>query len=202
MAPTLRSRAVVGLQQAPEQLLALDLADRAVRRRWNDFTSVEAGRDSIADPLVRPMGVVEAPKGPHDAAQAPDAKENEVVQTLLTGASDPPFCVGIRIRGVVWGFHGFRARAPEHRVEVGTQGLVALMENEPRPDAHFVAQHQRIPGLLRHPGAVRGEGRLGEHDRAAFQMHDNQHEGTPQTAERPDLLGEQIGTEDATISWV
>ena len=79
---------MVRLEQAAQELLALDLADGAVGGRWDDFTSVEAGRDSIADPLMRPVRVVEALEAPHNTAQALDAKQDEVVQTLLTGAPE------------------------------------------------------------------------------------------------------------------
>ena len=73
---------MVRLEQAAEHLLALDLADRAVHRRWNHFASVDAGRDSIADSLVRPVSVVETAKCPHGTAQALEAGEDRGVQSL------------------------------------------------------------------------------------------------------------------------
>ena len=36
---------------------------------------------------------------------------------------------------MVGSLHGFHARAPKHRIEFGTEGPVAAVENEPGPDA-------------------------------------------------------------------
>ena len=74
---------MVRLEQATEEFLALDPADGAVGGRWVGFASVDVRRDSIADPLVWPMGVVDAPKCPQNAAQAPDANGDGMVQALL-----------------------------------------------------------------------------------------------------------------------
>ena len=68
---------MVRLEQAAEEPLALDLADGAVRRRWNDFTSVEVGQFTHAvynteTMLARTVKVwLEAPPIPQPAEPAP-----------------------------------------------------------------------------------------------------------------------------------
>ncbi len=89
MAVRLCSYPAVRLQQAAKELLTLDLADGAVNGHWDGLAGVDMGWDSLPNPLMRPVHVVEAPIATHNPAQALEAKEDEAVQTLLTAARRP-----------------------------------------------------------------------------------------------------------------
>jgi hypothetical protein len=81
--PTLPSSAVVGLQEAPEGLLARHLPERADAVGRLSLTCSHAGRHAIADALKR-ASLAEMPAiAGRDAAQALDAEEDQVVQALL-----------------------------------------------------------------------------------------------------------------------
>jgi hypothetical protein len=73
--------------------------------------------------------------------------------------------------------------------------FVAVMQKEPGSNRQVLALPQDVPHLLRHPATVWGDGRLGQQDRAALEVHDDEHECTAKAAERPNLLCEQVSTQ-------
>ena len=79
----LPSGAVVGLQEAPEGLLACHLPDRADAVGGLSLICSHAARHTVADALMRTFLVEMPAVAGHDAAQALETEQDQVVQTLL-----------------------------------------------------------------------------------------------------------------------
>ena len=80
---------MVGPQQTAEELLAFHPPDRTDTACVLSLACSHAARNAIADALMRALLVEMPAVESHDAAQALDAEQDQVVQTFLAQASAP-----------------------------------------------------------------------------------------------------------------
>jgi hypothetical protein len=151
-------------------------------------------RNSLADPLVGPSGVEVAQRVVgKDVAQVRLGEDDQVIEALAADASQKPFAHGVHQRRPNCRAHDACPGALGDTIESGTEFVVAVADEKPRP----LPEGRRVAQLLRGP-LPRGRAR-DRHVDDAPGVHVDDEECEDGT--EPDIVGlQEVAGPDGVVS--
>ncbi len=104
------------------------------------------------------MPIVEAPVFVDYTLQPTQAKDDQVIQALLTKTPEPTLSKGIGVGRCIRSVNGINTRASQHRIKIIGIASVVVTEEESSVNALLLTGPEYVTGLLFQPLAIGREG--------------------------------------------
>lgn len=161
------------VEDAAEAVASVDVKPGGAR--FGDGCRQRAQWPGVADPLVRPVGVVELLELAKCAQQVRLVPDQGAVEQLATAGLHPPLHERVHPRHLDPAEHDLDASILEHVGEHAGELAVAIPDQEPRPVPGALKIHDQVPRGLGNPGCGGMRSRTQDPDPPGGVLDDRQH---------------------------